>query len=148
MRYSTYLLYMGNSTQFLHNLSSILYTASRSCTRRIIHVDASAASLLIFAKGTGHFGSRGVRGGWAGHGDFAPLAKWRERVGPSELTVLRRFASFHGLGDIGLDAWGIKGACDRPEWAIKSRPERTAIGKLRVPTAFSSNKVYSYVHLY
>lgn len=34
MRYSTYSLYMGSSTQFLHNLSSFLYTASSVCIRR------------------------------------------------------------------------------------------------------------------
>ena len=41
----------------------------------IIQVDADVVSPLVFAKGTGHFGSRGVRGGWAGHGDLTPLAK-------------------------------------------------------------------------
>ena len=72
------------SSQLIVNL---VHGIKRLHPSPIIRVDVDAALLLLFAKGTGYFDSRGVRRGWAGHADLAPLAKLRERVGLSELAV-------------------------------------------------------------
>ena len=157
VKYSTFSQNMRSTTQSLHNLPSFLYTASSVCTRRrsfkLMSMRCPRSFCWCgvpapFRKRHWVFRLKGRARGWAGHGDFAPLAKIRERVGPSELAVSRRFAHFADLKASGLMPGGLKkGACDQLESAEKPS-RRTAIGKLRVPTAFSSSKVYSYMHLY
>lgn len=107
--YSTFVLSLGSDTQFLHNISSFLYTAS--CGR-------GGASLFAFVdfrapapsgkKVSTNFGPR-ARGRLGGLGDFPPLAKRREleRVGLNEFTLLRQFVLRGGLASFLLDFWQL-----------------------------------------
>ena len=107
-RYSTSVLLLGSKIQFLHNISSFLYTTS--CGR--------GASLFAFVdfrapapsgkKVSTNFGPR-VRGWLGGLGDFPPLAKRRELecVGLNEFTLLRQLVLRGGLVSFLLDFWQL-----------------------------------------
>ena len=99
MRYSTYSLYMGSSTQFLHNLSSFLYTASSGwrlhCSRKSMSVWRPCS---FRQKTSGEFRPECARG-LSGLGDLVPPTnqRVRRRVRLGELAHLRQLAAFGDL---------------------------------------------------
>ena len=108
IRYSTYSLYMGNSTQFLHNLSSFLYTTSSGwrlhCSRKSMSVWRPCS---FRQKTSGEFRPECARG-LSGLSDLVPLTKQRVRgrvrLGTRALASARRI---WGPESIGLAAWRL-----------------------------------------
>lgn len=141
---------MGSNTQFLHNLSSFLYTTSSGCRLHCSRKSMSVWRPCSFRQKTSGGISTRVCKGAGRSGDLAPLTKQRvrRRVRLGEPAHLRQLAAFGDLKASGLMPGDLKkGVCDHLESAEKPS-RRTAFGKLRVPIAFSSSKAYSYVHLY
>ena len=87
-RYSTLVLSLGSKAQFLHNLSSFLYTTSSGRGFRC-SLSSISVLLLLQAKRIDEFRPEGA-GRLGGLGDFPPLAKRRELecVGLNEFTLL------------------------------------------------------------
>lgn len=106
-RYSTLVLSLGSKTQFLHNLSSFLYTTSSGRGFRC-SLSSISVLLLLQAKGIDEFRPR-VRGRLSGLGDFPPLTKQRELecVELNEFTLLRQFVLRGGLVSFLLDFWQL-----------------------------------------
>lgn len=62
--YSTLVLPLGSDTQFLHNISSFLYTTSSGWGLRC-SLSSISVLLLLQAKGIDEFRPKGAKGGWA-----------------------------------------------------------------------------------
>lgn len=107
--YSTLVLSLGSDTQFLHNISSFLYTTSSGQGLRC-SLSSISVLLLLQAKGIDEFRPEGARAA-GGLGDFPPLAKQREleRVGLNEFPLLCQFVLRGGLVSFLLDFWQLTG---------------------------------------
>ena len=86
--YYTFVLSLVSDTQFLHNISSFLYTTSSGQGLRC-SLSSISVLLLLQTKGIDEFRPEGARAA-GGLGDFPPLAKQRELecVGLNEFTLL------------------------------------------------------------
>ena len=106
--YSTFVLSLGSDTQFLHNISTFLYTASCGRGGFVVRFRRFPCSCSFRQKVSTNFGPR-ARGRLGGLGDFPPLAKRREleRVGLNEFTLLRQFVLRGGLASFLLDFWQL-----------------------------------------
>lgn len=106
-RYSTLVLLLRSKIQFLHNISSFLYTTSSGRASLFAFVDFRAPA-PSGKKVSTNFGPR-VRGRLGGLGDFPPLAKRRELecVGLNEFTLLRQLVLRGGLVSFLLDFWQL-----------------------------------------
>lgn len=141
---------MGSSTQFPHNLSSFLYTTSSDWRLHCSHKSMSVWRPCSFRQKTsGEFRPECARG-LSGLGDLVLPSKQRvrRRVRLGELAHLRQLAAFGDLKASDSLPGGFARCMRSPRMGNKKPSRRTAIGKLRVPTVFSSSKAYSYVHLY
>lgn len=105
--YYTFVLSLGTDTQFLHNISSFLYTTSSGRGLRC-SLSSISVLLLLQAKGIDEFRHEGARAA-GGLGDFPPLTKQREleRVGLNEFQLLRQFVLHGGLVSFLLDFWQL-----------------------------------------
>ena len=108
-RYSTLVLLLGSKIQFLHNISSFLYTTSSGRGGLRCSLSSISVLLLLQAKRYRRISARGCEGGWAVSVIFR---LWQsgaslECVGLNEFTLLRQLVLRGGLVSFLLDFWQL-----------------------------------------